>query len=439
MGLVELSKKEDSDGKTAKLNVLIVGSGAREHALLWSFSKSGMADKVYVAPGNGGTEKHNVNIGMEDLQDLAKFAQEHDCLTVVGSEKPLASGIVDYFRAKGLLIFGPTKDQAKLEWSKEYAKRLMKDSSIPTADFEVFTDSKTAIDYAESKDWDVVVKADGLAEGKGVFVCSSEEEAKAAIVGILDKKRFGDAGSSIIIEEKLLGREVSIFALCDGKNAMFIGTAVDHKQLLDGGEGPNTGGMGAYSPASELGVELIDWVMETTVKQIVEKTGFVGFLYVGLVMSADGLKVLEFNSRLGDPEAEVILPRLKFDLLKEIYSVSKGGRVGVLPDKVFNGLQAACVVMCSEGYPFDYKDKLGREISGAADASTEEDTIVFHAGTRLEGRKLVTSGGRVLCATAVAPNLEDALGKAYRAVEMISFKGEQHRSDIAGGIRKVKT
>ncbi len=379
-----------------KVNVLVVGSGGREHALLWACSKSRMAGEVYIAPGNGGTVAHNVDITSENFDALCKFAREHDCFTVVGQDRPLANGIVDYFRARGLSIFGPTAQQAWLESSKLYGKQFMKDNGIPTADFETFVDSGAAIRYARSKDWNVVVKADGLAEGKGVFVCSSQKEAEAAIISILDAKRFGSAGDRIIVEDKLYGKELSLFALCDGKDAMYIGSAVDYKRLLDGEKGPNTGSMGAYSPALEFDSGLIDRVMRTVVHPAVEKTGFSGFLFVALMVTEKGPKVLEFNARLGDPEAQVILPRLKFDLLSEMHSVANGHGIGVKSKDIFNELHATCVVMASEGYPFDHKDKLGRAIDGLTEDTSSEGIIVFHAGTRFKDGFLVTDGGRVL-------------------------------------------
>ena len=433
-GLSKALKKEGADS-SEKINVLVVGSGGREHALLWKLGKSSAAGDLYIAPGNGGTSAHNVNIGAKNIEDLAKFAREHNCFTVVGAEQPLSLGIVDYFRKNSLLVFGPTVEQAKVETSKSYVKTLMVEEGIPTAAFRTFNSSKEAISYAKSKGGNVVVKADGLADGKGVFVCSSLEEAKQAIVSILDEGRFGESGKTILIEDKLGGRELSVFALCDGKDAVYIGSAVDYKRVFDGGKGPNTGGMGGYSPAKDADPELIDLVMKKIVHPVVKRTGFAGFLYTGLMITEQGPMVIEFNARFGDPEAQEILPRMKLDLLKELYSVAKGdGMRTRKPEQILRDVHATCVVMCSEGYPFNYKDKLGREIHGAYETSEGEDTIIFNAGTKAEGKKLLTSGGRVLCVVGLGPTHEEATKRAYERVSKISWEGEQHRSDVGRSV-----
>ena len=434
---VGLRDENSSFNGIEKVNVLVVGSGGREHALLWACSKSSIVGEVYIAPGNGGTIEHNVNIGPEDFGALYKFAREHDCFTVVGQDKPLADGIVDYFRARGLPIFGPTAQQALLESSKRYGKQFMRDNGIPTADFETFVNSGAAIRYARSKAWNVVVKADGLAEGKGVFVCSSEKEAEAAIFSILDAKKFGSAGDRIIVEDKLYGKELSLFALCDGKNATYIGSAVDYKRLLDGGKGPNTGSMGAYSPASEFDPKLIDGVMKTVVYPTVEKTGFSGFLFVALMITEKGPMVLEFNARLGDPEAQVILPRLNFDLLSEMRSISNGHGIGVKSKDIFNELNATCVVMASKGYPFDHKGNLGRAISGVTGSTPSKNIIIFHAGTKFKDGLLITDGGRVLDVVGLDKTSQGSRMKAYEYLDRIHFMGEQYRRDINLEANKV--
>jgi len=444
MGLAELARPETEEVRTMqervplhalvpdfKTNVLIVGSGAREHAFMWSFAQSRIAGKIYVAPGNGGTNGHNVDIPVHEVERLYEFARQHNCLTVPGQELPLALGIVDYFRERGgLAIFGPTQQQAKLEWSKEYSKRFMKDNGIPTSDFAAFTDSQEAIMYASSRGWNVAVKADGLADGKGVFMCSSEQEAIKAITDILDRKMFNGANRSIVIEDRLEGSELSVFALCDGRSAVYIGSAVDHKQLLDGGNGPNTGGMGAYSPARQATPFLIDIIMKNVADVVVKKTGYTGFLYMGMMLTEEGIKVLEFNARFGDPEAQVILPRLKFDLLDEIYSISRGNATTLSNGNIFNWKHACAVSMCSEGYPFGHADKLGREIVPLDVPVLNPEAVVFHAGTRMEDGKLLTDGGRVLSVTGLGSSLEAARRNAYREVARIHFEGEQHRTDI---------
>ncbi len=416
-----------SDGKT---NILIVGSGAREHALLWHLGRSSMAGEIYVAPGNGGTHDHNIGIDAADTVRLYEFARHNDCVTVVGPELPLALGVVDLFRSEGMPIFGPTQRQAKIEWSKSYSKALMRELAIPTAAFSVFTEPEPAIAYASGRGWNVAVKADGLADGKGVRVCSSEAEVRAAVADIMDRKVFGGAGNSIIVEDRIYGTELSVFALCDGIRAVYLGSAVDHKQLLDGGKGPNTGGMGAYSPAELSSDTMVRYVMSRIMDPVVARTEFSGFLYAGLMLTHDGPKVIEFNSRLGDPEAQVILPRLDFDLLPYLNLVSTGGRLGAGVRLNLAYEAACCVSMCSEGYPLSHKDNQGRRISGVDEANARTNTLVFHAGTRLEDGKPLTDGGRVLSVVGRGRSLDHAVREAYRSVDMISFKGEQHRTDI---------
>ena len=299
--------------KNLEQNALIVGSGGREHALAWKISQSKRIGKVFVAPGNGGTSDYNVAIDSDNVEGLLRFAKEKNCFTVVGPEIPLSIGIVDRFQEEGLGIFGPTAEESKLETSKSFAKQFMAANGIPTADFRTFDDSGKAIDHAHRFGGQVVVKADGLAGGKGVFVCGSLQEAELAIKKIMDDGIFGEAGKCIVIEEKLEGNECSVMAICDGRGATFFGSARDHKRVFDADKGPNTGGMGAYSPADQN--ENIEIIMEKIARPVVSASKFRGFLYLGLMLTNDGPKVLEFNVRLGDPEAQVILQRLEGDLI----------------------------------------------------------------------------------------------------------------------------
>jgi len=437
MDIDEIRRLKREREEKAKLNVLIVGSGAREHALAWSFGQSKLLGRLFVAPGNGGTSDNNVKINVDDIEGLCTFAQNNNCFTVVGPELPLSLGIVDHFKKRDLPIFGPTKRQALLETSKVYAKLFMEDNGIPTAEFAVFTKSGDAFRYAKSMDWQVVVKADGLAWGKGAIVCSTKQEVEKAATDILDKKIFGNAGYTIVVEKKLVGDELSVFALADGSSVRYIGTAVDHKQLYNGGKGPNTGGMGAYSPTPEFGYgALIHKIVSNIINPTVQKTGFMGFFYAGMMITEDGPKVLEYNVRLGDPEAQVILPRLNFDLLENVYSISKGK--GVIHDGfTFNGRAACCVSICSEGYPADYRSNLGRKISISDEFLPQ--TLLFHAGTkRLDNGDLITNGGRVLSAVGLGPNLYLARLRAYQLTNSIQFEGGHHRTDIGIRIERSK-
>ncbi|MGI0078388.1 MAG: phosphoribosylamine--glycine ligase [Nitrososphaerales archaeon] len=412
-----------------KTNVLIVGSGGREHAIAWKISQSAEVGRTVVAPGNGGTKELNVQISSTDIDSLCKFAKENNCLTIVGPEAPLERGLVDKLDEAGLCVFGPTREQAMLETSKAFSKNFMRENQIPTADFKIFSSPDDAIAYADSKQGNIVVKADGLASGKGVVVCSNKEEATNAIREIMVERVFGQSGSTVVLEEKLRGRELSLMAICDGKDALPFGTAVDHKRLLEGDLGPNTGGMGAYSPADGFGDEAIEAVMEGVVRRAVRKIGFRGFLYTGLILTKDGPKVLEFNARLGDPEAEVILPRLESDLLSLIETLCGGARLDSFPQLKWASLHSCAVVMCSQGYPRNVK--MGAQIRGLEQAKNDSRVTVFHSGSSFENGKLVTSGGRVICVTALDRSLEEAASTAYQSVAKISWEGEFHRQDIA--------
>ena len=406
-----------------------MGTGGREHALSWKLSTSEKIDQVYAAPGNGGTLQ-NVELSVTDIEGLAKFAQEKNCFTVVGPEDPLAAGIVDAFVEKGLPIFGPTKNAAKLESSKIWAKEFMKRNSIPTADFEIFDDAQKAKDFVKSYEKPVVIKADGLAAGKGVIVCKNKDEANEAIDTILTKKSFGDAGSKIIIEERIDGVEASYIALCDGKIGIPMATSQDHKRVFDNDEGPNTGGMGAYSPTpiidEKLGTEIQEKIIDKTIHAMRDEGfEFKGFLYAG-IMIKDGIPyVLEYNVRMGDPECQPILMRLDSDLYDYLHA-SYEGKLNELPEISWKNQYSVCVVLASKGYPSSYPT--GDEITGFENISS--DAFVFHAGTKKQDDKIKSNGGRVLGVTALGSSLEDAINNAYDACNHIHWTNKYHRTDI---------
>ncbi len=406
-----------------------MGAGGREHALSWKLSTSEKIDQVYTAPGNGGTFQ-NVELSVTDIEGLAKFAQEKNCFTVVGPEDPLAAGIVDAFVEKGLPIFGPSKNAAKLESSKIWAKEFMKRNSIPTADFEIFDDAEKAKDFVKSYEKPVVIKADGLAAGKGVIVCKNKDEANDAIDTILTKKSFGDAGSKIIIEERIDGIEASYIALCDGKIGIPMATSQDHKRVFDNDEGPNTGGMGAYSPTpiidENLGTEIQEKIIDKTIHAMRDEGfEFKGFLYAG-IMIKDGIPyVLEYNVRMGDPECQPILMRLDSDLYDYLHA-SYEGKLNELPEISWKNQYSVCVVLASKGYPSSYPT--GDEITGFENISS--DAFVFHAGTKKQDDKIKSNGGRVLGVTALGSSLEDAINNAYDACNHIHWTNKYYRTDI---------
>ena len=411
------------------VNVLVVGSGGREHALSWKLSQSPKVDKVFTAPGNGGTE-NNVNISVDSLDELADFAQKNNCFTVVGPEAPLALGIVDKFNGKNLKIFGPSKDAAQLESSKIWAKSFMKRNDIPTARFEIFDEPQKALDYLESVDYNVVVKADGLAAGKGVIVCDGKDEAASAIQTILVKKAFGDAGSRIIIEERIDGIEASYIALSDGKMAIPMASSQDHKRVFDDDNGPNTGGMGAYSPTpivdDALAKKIQKNVIEKTI-QSMKKEGisFKGFLYAGIMIRDGEPYVLEYNVRMGDPECQPITMRMDFDLYDYFVS-SADGNLSELPSPTWKNQSAVCIVLASDGYPESYPTN--EEITGFD--AIPSDSFVFHAGTKKQDGKILSNGGRVLGVTALGDTLDVAISNAYIAAEKVSWAHKFYRKDI---------
>jgi len=417
------------------MKILVIGSGGREHALCWKLRQSPRVTELFCAPGNAGTESlgRNLAIPITDIEGLAKFAEETGIgLTMVGPDDALAAGIVDRFESRGLRIFGPTKAGAQFESSKAFAKRFMERHGIPTARFGEFTESAEAHAFCQKMKYPVVIKADGLALGKGVIIAANPDEAAKAIYRIMEQRQFGDAGRRLVIEEFLTGEECSIHALVDGRTfAMFPG-AQDHKRALDGDLGLNTGGMGAYSPAPILTPELERQVRELVLEPFVrgleaEGLQFKGLLYPGLMVTREGLKVLEFNCRFGDPETQAFLPRLKTDLVEAMEAVIDG-RLADSPLEWSNEA-AVCVVMASGGYPGEYEK--GKEISGIEEAESEAGVTVFHAGTKRVDGRLVTSGGRVLGVTALGADVGAAREKAYAAVKKISFAAAHYRGDIA--------
>ncbi|MHA7734379.1 phosphoribosylamine--glycine ligase [Nitrosopumilus sp. S6] len=411
------------------VNVLVIGSGGREHALSWKLSQSSKVDTVFTAPGNGGT-KNNVSIDIDDLEGLANFAEKNNCFTVVGPEAPLAAGIVDKFNQKNLKIFGPAKDAAQLESSKIWAKNFMKRNDIPTARFEIFDDAEKAQDYVKSLDYNVVVKADGLAAGKGVIVCNSTDEAIFAIQTILIKKTFGDAGNRIIIEERIDGIEASYIALSDGNVAIPMASSQDHKRIFDDDKGPNTGGMGAYSPTPIIDEPLAKKIQEKIIDKTIqsmknEGITFKGFLYAGIMLKDNEPYVLEYNVRMGDPECQPITMRMDFDLY-DYFVASANGELSSMPRISWKNQYSVCVVLASEGYPESYPRN--EEIVGFD--SIPDNAYVFHAGTKQTDGKILSNGGRVLGVTALGDTLESAISNAYAASEKISWPHKFFRKDI---------
>jgi phosphoribosylamine--glycine ligase len=414
-------------------NVLVVGSGGREHALVWKLQQSKRVHKVFCAPGNGGIP-NSVPINASDFEGLAAFARRNRCFTVVGPEEPLTKGIVDHFLKEGLVAFGVAKDAAIAESSKIWARRFMKDNDIPHPAFEAFEDPAAAADYVKKKPSPIVVKADGLASGKGVAVCHTEKEALETISDMMVKKRFGSSGERVIIEDMLVGEEASYMVIIDTKAGRCIplASSQDHKPILDGDEGPNTGGMGAYSPAP-----IIDSKMQARIKSdIIDRfidgirsanLEFKGTLYLGLMVSDGVPYVLEFNVRFGDPETQPVLLRMKSDLF-EYLEACVNGRLDDQADIEWSSQAAVCVVMASSGYPGQYEK--GNVIAGLGEAAQVRNAVVFHAGTAVRGTDIVTNGGRVLGVTALGDTIPRAIQEAYRTVGLIHWEGEYHRKDI---------
>jgi phosphoribosylamine---glycine ligase len=424
------------------MKILVVGNGGREHALVWKLAQSPSVTRVFCAPGNAGTadEAENIDIRATDIPRLLKFSKaEQIDLVVIGPEGPLVLGMVDAFQAAGVRVFGPTRAAAALEASKAHAKEVMRLANVPTADYAVFEDPIAAAAHVDERtERPLVVKADGLAAGKGVIVCRNRLEALAAIKQAMVEKAFGDAGKKIVIEECLVGQEASILAIVDGSTILPLEPAEDHKAAFDDDLGPNTGGMGAYSPTPLITPPLLDDIIEKILVPIVhtmrrEEDAFQGILYAGLMITSQGPKVLEFNVRFGDPEAQPVLMRLKSDLAQVLLAAAEG-RLKKLPTLEWDPRPAVCVVMASAGYPGDYKK--GFPIRGLAEAGRVPDVKVFHAGTARSGDQIVTDGGRVLGVTALGETIADAKLRAYQAVKCIRWEGAWCRKDISDKARR---
>ena len=420
------------------MKVLIVGSGGREHAIAWSVAKSPKVDKIYCAPGNAGIAEFAecVNIKAMEFDKLVAFAKENAIdLTIIGMDDPLVGGVVDAFESEGLRVFGPRKNAAIIEGSKAFSKDLMKKYKIPTAAYENFTDPDEAIKYLETAKMPIVLKADGLALGKGVLICNTLEEAKEGVKTLMLDKQFGDAGNEIVIEEFMTGREVSVLAFCDGKTIKCMTSAQDHKRAKDGDQGLNTGGMGTFSPSPFYNDEeeafCEKYVYQSTIDAMAsEGRPFTGILFTGLMITEDGPKVLEYNARFGDPEAQVVLPRMKNDIIDVMEACIDGKLSDV--ELEFEDNAAVCVVLASDGYPEKY-DK-GFEIKGLDTFKDKDGYYVFHAGTKFDGDKIVTNGGRVLGVVAKGENLKAARANAYKATEWIDFANKYKRNDIGKAI-----
>lgn len=415
-------------------DVLVIGGGGREQALAWKLKQSPKVDKVYVAPGNGGSKDgiQNVDIGFTDGPGLLKFARENGIgFTVIGQEAASEAGVVDIFKKAGLKVFGPTQAAVKIESSKVLAKDLMAAENIPTAAYKTFTDADEALEYANGRSLPVVIKADGLAEGKGVTVCFTAEDIKGAIDRTMVQKNFGEAGSSVVIEDFLKGQEVSTHALCDGNRAVIFPASQDHKQINDGDKGPNTGGMGVIAPVPWVTQEHLSYVDKKIVQPALRglagrNADFQGCLYPGLMIDGDEVNVVEFNARFGDPEAEVYMRLLDSDLYDILMACAEGN---LDPGSVkWKDGFAVTVVAASGGYPGKYEK--GLPITGIEEAEKLDGIVVFHAGTAVKDGQVVTNGGRVLNVTATGATLDEALGKAYAAIKLIHFDGMHYRTDI---------
>ena len=420
------------------MKILIVGSGGREHAIAWKAAQSPKVEKIYCAPGNAGIAEYAecVDIGAMEFDRLAAFARENEIdLTVVGMDDPLVGGIVDVFEAQGLRVFGPRKNAAILEGSKAFSKNLMKKYGIPTAAYENFDDPKKALEYLEHAKMPIVLKADGLALGKGVLICNTLEEAKEGVRSIMMDKKFGDAGTQMVIEEFMTGREVSVLSFVDGKTIRIMTSAQDHKRALDGDQGLNTGGMGTFSPSPFYTKEVDEFCKEHIYQKTVDAMAaegreFKGVIFFGLMLTQEGPKVLEYNARFGDPEAQVVLPRMKNDIV-DVFEACVDGTLDQI-DLQFEDNAAVCVVLASRGYPVKYEK--GFEIRGLENFKGKDGYYVFHAGSRFSDGKIVTNGGRVLGVTALGKDLKEARANAYEAVKWIDFDNKYCRSDIGKAI-----
>ena len=424
------------------MKVLVVGSGGREHAIVTAVAKSKRVDKIYCAPGNAGIAAlaECVAIGAMEFDKLVEFAKEKEIdFTIIGMDDPLVGGIVDVFEAEGLKVFGPNKNAAILEGSKAFSKDLMKKYNIPTAGYENFTDPEEALKYLETAKMPIVLKADGLALGKGVLICNTLEEAKAGVKEIMEDKKFGTAGNTMVVEEFMTGREVSVLSFVDGKTVKIMDSAQDHKRAGDGDTGLNTGGMGNFSPSPFYTKEVDDFcqknIFQATVDAMAaEGRPFKGVIFFGLMLTEDGPKVLEYNARFGDPEAQVVLPRLENDII-DVMEACVDGKLDTI-DLKFEDRATVCVVLASDGYPVKYEK--GLPISGLENFDDKKDYYCFHAGTKFdENGTIVTNGGRVLGITATADTLKEARAKAYEATEWVQFDNKYMRHDIGKAIDEV--
>jgi len=417
------------------MRILVIGSGGREHALVWKIAQSKLVDKIFCAPGNAGIAglAECIDIKSEDIIGLLEFARKEKIdLTVVGPEAPLSAGIVDEFIKVGLKIFGPNKAASRMEASKVFSKQIMAKYKVPTADFMVFDNPEEAKKHIDKIDAPCVVKADGLAAGKGVVVARTKDEAKQAVVSMMEQKIFGDAGNRVIVEECLQGQEVSILVITDSKEVINLASAQDHKRVNENDQGPNTGGMGSYSPTPVVTKELVKEILEKIIYRTIDglaKEGidYRGVLYAGVMLTNDGPKTLEFNVRFGDPETQCILPRLKSDLVEVMLAASEQ-KLKRIKNLNWDNRACVCVVCASGGYPGEFNK--GKEIFGLDEASKIKDTVVFHAGTKFENNKIVTNGGRVLGITGLGSTIKEAIDNTYRVVGKIKFEGMHYRQDI---------
>lgn len=425
------------------MKVLIVGNGGREHAIATSVAKSPRVDKIYCAPGNAGIAAlaECVPIGAMEFDKLVAFAKEKEIdFTIIGMDDPLVGGVVDAFEAEGLKVFGPRKNAAILEGSKAFSKDLMKKYNIPTAGYENFTSAEEALNYLETAKMPIVLKADGLALGKGVLICNTLEEAKAGVKEIMEDKKFGTAGNTMVVEEFMTGREVSVLSFVDGKTIKIMSSAQDHKRAKDGDQGLNTGGMGNFSPSPFYTAEVDDfcqkYIYQATVDAMAaEGRPFTGVIFFGLMLTEDGPKVLEYNARFGDPEAQVVLPRMKNDII-DVMEACVEGKLDTI-DLQFEDNAAVCVVLASDGYPVAYEK--GFPITGFEKFDGKDDYYCYHAGTKFdENGTIVTNGGRVLGITATGKDLKEARAKAYEATEWVQFENKYMRTDIGKSIDEVK-
>ncbi len=425
------------------MKVLIVGSGGREHAIAWKVSKSPLVDKIYCAPGNAGIAQiaECVPIGAMEFEKLADFAQEKGIdLTVIGMDEPLVGGIVDVFEERGLRVFGPRKDTAVIEGSKVFSKNLMQKYGIPTGAYEIFSDADEAVKYLETSKYPIVVKADGLALGKGALICNNFEEAKGAVSTLMLEKQFGASGDRVVVEEFLIGREVSVLCFSDGTTIKTMTSAQDHKRAKDGDQGLNTGGMGTFSPTPFYTKEVDEfckkYVYQPTIDAMKQEgRDFKGILFVGLILTEDGPKVLEYNARFGDPETQVVLPRMKNDIV-EVFEACIDGKLDAV-DLQFEDNAAVCVILASDGYPEKYEK--GFVIGGLNAFDGKEDYFCFHSGSKLDDEgKIVTNGGRVLGVTALGRDLKEARANAYKATDWVNFENKYMRGDIGKAIDEAQ-